>query len=66
MKKQLKCEELEDRVLHKGAWDAKLLGTLDTLVSRSIKRSNFHSPLALKGLNKSMKIVKKSHNFHTF
>ena len=32
---------LEDRVLHKEAWVAKLLGT-PTSVSRSVKRSNFH------------------------
>ena len=34
---------LEDRVLHKEAWVAKLLGTHS--VSRFIKRSNFHGEI---------------------
>ena len=55
---------LEDRVLHKEAWVAKLLGIQVHKKFKFSRRDN--SSLAVKGLYKNMKIVKKSQNFYIF
>ena len=57
-----------DRVLHEEAWVAKILGThLSVQVHKKVKFSRRNnSTLVIKGVNKNIKIVKKSHNFHIF